>query len=236
MTKQMNSPAITSIGPPPDLHAERITDEMVVWMRGEYDRLHERTRGVFSPKTMGTIEGQWRAVQQYRQAAGDLAIDVHLEAAKRGRFKLNVMEWTVLPNGWLGFKISHFTAVNHLPRTKTATPVAVSRHAIIRLAQRGGVRTVADLIAALNELWSVLRGLMNCVGEDWLTPPDCGWHLPIQGADGKTFAVAVLERDNGGARRLVLKTVLEPDMNDHGMAVTYAVIKAKGYEKASPQK
>ena len=83
----------------------------------------------------------------------------------------------------------------------------MTRHACVRLAQRANVRTTSDLINAARQLWLAPFKLMSerLPNDNWLDPPGDAWRLPL--ADGGP--VAVLEPDMNGARRLVVKTVLE---------------------------
>lgn len=227
----MNAPVIVSVGPPPDLHAERIVTEMLRWLHAEHKLQHERllacARGILDVRTMGTPKGQHRAAARLKKATNDIALDIRLLTAKRGKFILTLVDWSIWdpiagvlaedgpmpPIAWLAGVLTVFTGANHRPEVRLATPLVVTRHACVRLAQRAGVRTVDDLIVAMRELWRATSALIYGLDQDrWLSPPNNGWFLPIKTVDGETLATAVLERDRDGGEWLVAKTVLDGDM------------------------
>ena len=89
------APTIQSLGPPPDLHAERIVRAMLEWAHADRARMHENAKGALDLRQMGTPTGQWRAVERFRKAAGDSLLDIHLHRAKRGKFVLVVTDWQI---------------------------------------------------------------------------------------------------------------------------------------------
>jgi hypothetical protein len=227
----MNSPMISSIGLPPDLHAERIVTEMLRWLHAEHKRQHERllacAGGILDVRTMGTPKGQHRAAARLKKATNDIALDIRLLPAKRGKFTLTLVDWSIWdpiagvlaedgpmpPIACLAGVLTVFTGANHRPEVKVVTPLVVTRHACVRLAQRAGIRTVDDLIVAMRELWWATSALIYGLAPDrWLSPPNNGWFLPIKTVDGETLAMAVLDRDRDAGERLVVKTVLAGDM------------------------
>ena len=50
-------------------------------------------------------------------------------------------------------------------------PLLISRHAMVRLAQRANVRTVADLILAARELWDAAEGVLTKNTLRWALGP-----------------------------------------------------------------
>lgn len=213
-------PEISSIGPPPDRHAERIVDEMLVWLHGHQGDIWERCRGSLRRSQMGNPVGQQRAVARLKRALGDMALEVGLVTGKRGKYYLTLSQWMVWDSGrntlaepnrepptspWIAIAIS-FQGVDTKHEWRNSIPMLVTRHAMVRLAQRAGVRTVADLILAMRDLWGVLYDLVMATDtEEWLTPPPAGWRLRMEGG-----AIAVIGRQDEKPRRLIVKTILDP--------------------------
>jgi hypothetical protein len=65
---------ISSVGPPPDLHAKRVVTEMLRYLHIEYERLRARGDGIINPHEMGTPKAQERTVAQLRKAVGDMVL------------------------------------------------------------------------------------------------------------------------------------------------------------------
>lgn len=224
----MNAPVISSLGPPPDRHAERIVEEMLTYLHRAENHWTQRSAGVLDMNRMGNPTAQVRTVARFEKALGPVVIQTYLKTGKRAKFKLDVVCWCLWDldkdeasdweaprpaNACLAVVMHHLTKDHQDSRT----PLLITRHACIRLAQRGGVRTVPDLIVALRELWDAVAGLsVNRPDSAWLDAPAAGWLVPIR-ADG-TIAVLGSEDCNGQGRRLVLKTILEPGMT-HGRPV-----------------
>jgi hypothetical protein len=228
-------PAIQSIGPPPDLHAERVCGEMIRWLHAEHKRLRARGNGLIDVRQMGAPQGQLRVAERLRKALGPLALNVMLILAKRGKFTLGVTEWRVWdpaanapvpagalapPAAWLAAALNIYSAVGYRPASQVLVPLLVSRHACVRLAQRADVRTAADLVTAMRDLWRVIWDLVGQHNDDWLDPPGGAWLVPIR--EGELSPVVVLERDRSGAKRLVAKTILDREMVDERTMLTHA--------------
>ena len=104
---------------------------------------------------------------------------------------------------------------------------ALTRHALVRLVQRGGCRTPEDLVALLKRAWSVLLiALATSDKGKWLPKDEeAGWIVPVDdmflvlcsGGSGQLGIVTtVLGRDMiiEPARFDALKTMLaEPDLH-----------------------
>jgi hypothetical protein len=175
----MNAPMISSVGPPPDLHAERVVTEMLRYLNNEYERLRARGDGIINPHQMGTPKAQERTVARLRKAVGDMVLEIHLDAAKRGKFFLTITDWQVWDpalsepvkgdrpapaSAGLVAVVSVYAGAGRRPMSKCATALVVTRHAWVRLAQRAQVRTIGDLIAAMRKLWSMMVAFVECVG------------------------------------------------------------------------
>jgi hypothetical protein len=222
----MNAPVIQSLGAPPDRHAERIVDEMLTWLHTRQREIWPRAKGSLRTQQMGNPTGQARAVERMRKAMGDLVLELKLNPGKRGRYELYMVNWVVVDT--LRNKIADLMepppALSALALTlamsdraqewRSSVPLIVTRHAIIRLAQRAEMRTVEDLYKALRMLWWALYDLVikdvasgrSPDNATWCEPPDCGWRLRLDNG-----AIAVVGRDEDGARRMIVKTILEGD-------------------------
>ena len=98
---------------------------------------------------------------------------------------------------WLAVHVGHRVGLGgHEHEWTGETNLLLTYHACLRAAQRKGVRTVPDLLAALHEVWTAFG-----------TRPDGCRRLRL--ADG---SVAVLEPDWADASRWIVKTILAPDM------------------------
>jgi hypothetical protein len=71
---------------------------------------------------------------------------------------------------------------------------------------------------AVRSLWANVVFLMAALPDEWSRPPPCGWRIPLH-ADGDFVGVAVLTADEDGSGRLVVATVLKPDMVPYTEAV-----------------
>jgi hypothetical protein len=187
----------------------------------DQERLWDNAAGSLNRKQMGNVIGQQRSVARLQKAAGDLLLDVKLHTGKRGRYNLEIAIWLIfdpVTNGYVSgdrpfpFAACPAVAINVSSGRKegwaVALPLVISRHAVIRLAQRANVRTTAELLSALGSLWRAVRALIDGRREDWMSPPDGVWLLPFVQGDDSPFAV--LEPDRSGDRRLVCKTIYEP--------------------------
>jgi hypothetical protein len=237
------APAIASIGAPPDLHAERVCGAMIQWLRAGRAAAHARAEGTIDLRQMGAPAGQQRVAERFTKALGDVALEIQLHPAKRGKFKLVAVDWSIwdpasdcevennatTPSvAWLAAVLTVYTGANRRANINSRVMLLVTRHAVVRLAQRAGVRTVDDLVAAMRELWRITSTLLVLRPYNgWLETPAGGWLMPIEAADGETLAVAVLERDRKSGNMLVVKTILDREMVDQGaMALTRDLLEA----------
>ena len=197
----MSAPAIQSVGPPPERHADRVVAEMTRWLQAEAERHFPMIIAVLREPRPGNAKAQARHLARLRRAAGPMLLDAKLEPGTRGKYAVHVhilffsddtrqvvVDRTILRG--LG---------NHGSRNEWQRALLISHHAMVRMAMRNGVRTIGDLHAALA---AIGRGFV--VHETELTG------MPFPPA-GRRFAfaggVAVVRRDPRGG--LVVATVLE---------------------------
>jgi hypothetical protein len=216
----MLAPSIQSIGPPPTRHAERVVDEMLVFLHRQHGVFFEKARRVIDPRQMGTPVGLRRTSSRLMDSLGVLALAVYVQEAKRGKGSVSFADWTVwdveagkeageaMPlNACLAAFMNTYRCVHHRPQIVSTAPLLVSRHACVRLAQRADVRTVSDLILVMRDLWAKTFALITGPEKSWLEPHDGHWRIPL--AQGQ---IAILTPCHDGARRLVVKTILDRNM------------------------
>lgn len=224
LSRRLRAPIIESVGAPPARHAERVVDEMLAWMHQARGPMELRCRGLLDPRKMSTPEKQMEAGKRLAETVGWLGLDCTVAPAKRGRYLINLTSWTIwcaerdrivmrdeaLPErAWLAVVTAAYTGRNYVSRVAWWPFLLVSRHACVRLAERAGVRTVGGLVRALRDIWDEVRDL---IGEDpndekWINPPDGCWRVPAPGG-----CWAVLEPHAVSKDKLVLKTILSPEM------------------------
>src|SRR6516165_10034349 len=91
----MNIPVIASVGPPPEMHADRVVAEMLHWL---VEIRAEMWKGFWRAVEIGSFGnpvGQQRAVDRMRRAGGRFLMQCHLEPAKRCRYTITIVELTV---------------------------------------------------------------------------------------------------------------------------------------------
>ena len=207
-------PVIASVGPPPDRHAERVATEMLAHLWASQATLWANAAGSLKSSQMGNPTGQQRAVARFRKASSDLLLDVRLRTGTRGRFDLTIATWLIwnpatsapamagsaLPQTpWLAIGFAHSARSRSW---NSSVPMLVTHHACVRLAQRAGVKTVRDLMAALRDLWLALTGEFG-MGLD-RDCPAAGWRVPLPAGQQ-----AVIWRDPEPSPRLIVKTILD---------------------------
>ena len=202
------APTIQSIGPPPTAHATRIVGLMLERLHRDHQAARARLKGILNPRQLGTPVGQMRVFERLKRAAGDTAIDLKnyiRKKKKRGKFLLMLASWApATPDGFPiedeslphGAGLMALTASYRIERHELAThggaTLTVSRHALVRLAERADVRDVPEMLQAIRSLWAVAMALMAEPNEVWRHPPRrAGWQVPV--AEG--VAVLIPHRD-----------------------------------------
>jgi hypothetical protein len=219
-----DAPRITSIGPPPERHAERIVDEMILWLHGRQQEIWVKAKGSLRTKQLGNPVGQTRAVARMREALGDMVLALDLQTGKRGRFVLQMIAWTVWdsarnasveldapPPAYASLGVVYATT-DRTREWRGTIPLVVTRHALVRLAERAGMRTVEDLYDALLLIWRGFCDILSSGDDNALArnrtfnPPPQGWRVPLRHG----FGVAVMSKNDAAADepRLVVKTIL----------------------------
>ena len=157
----MNIPQIKSIGLPPEKHADRVVGEMLTVIANARQKRWARMTDIIGKAPDGNPKAQARMVEKLREAARPFCLAVDLEPGKRGRYTLRlatVEAWNPatkdivgmdepLPElPWLALNRVDLTSKgNHRYDQEYGLVLAITHHALSRLAQRCGARTVTDI-------------------------------------------------------------------------------------------
>jgi hypothetical protein len=195
----MTEPQINSVGPPPDLHARRVINEMMQHLSEQAARLRDVLQGAIATSADGSPRAQARLQERLRNAGsvlGRRVVATSLRSGKRGKFELLLHFWSgwdrahdreiligdkVPPKPWI--VLWHTEVVgsgNYYVTWHRAPIVFVSCHVLVRMAQRGGLRTIDDMLTALARIALSSAELFKSKGcEQALCPPPSGWHVPL---------------------------------------------------------
>jgi len=207
-------PQIESVGLPPEIHADRVVGEMLRWLAAEHAGAWKRVQAAIRPA--GTPKAQARLLQAIRRAGGDTVFHTLLQEGTRGRFRIYGLDWCAWDTSrqgdvgpgdpvpgrpWLCCNI--FTVDGRRKRSlESRRFLYVTHHALSRLAQRCGARTVEDLIAATKVLAVTY---MRWVTKHNERPAD-GTRLEVEG-----ICTAVLCRHENDLGNVVVVTILEAE-------------------------
>jgi hypothetical protein len=162
------APAINCQGPVPERHADRVVAEMLRFIAREHAGTYHRVIAAIQHDRCGNPTAQRRTVERIRRAAGPTLIDVELTPGKRGRYTIEFFDWVgwneqrgeeiapgdpLPPKPWLACS---FTVIKGTPTGRDAEAyncLLITHHALSRLAQRAGARSIADLITATAAIW-----------------------------------------------------------------------------------
>jgi hypothetical protein len=223
----MNVPIIQSVGPPPALHADRVTAEMLKYIVATHIALWRDIGNTFRNGSLGNPIGQQRLLRRLEAIGGAFLPVCRLNPGKRRHFTITLVEiapWDqnrdaviteddpVPVKSWLAAVV---TTLKGLGPDKFDTvariPLVASHHALSRLCQRANARTPRDLIAtdAMCEAFLVASKADRF---DGVAEQRFAFTLPDAMGGG---AVAVSEPYKGGdTHTRVVKTVLPPDAGE----------------------
>jgi hypothetical protein len=217
-------PSITSVGPPPERHADRVVAEMLKQIAEWSAPLLPGIAAAIKASSDGSPKAQRKLEARIKQAG---AFDTVLTPGKRGRYELAFFCWggwnpttrsRVLPGDplpekpWLAihaYRILSDGRGSERIQIKSRPVVFVTHHALSRLAQRAGARAYHDLLEAMVCFWDAAAELL-ANGKLPQAPPE-GWRVLVKTAAGD--AIAVIYRDEEGS--FIVKTVLptQPEPN-----------------------
>jgi hypothetical protein len=197
--------AISSIGAPHSINADRIVANMTRHLSQQHATLWELVDGITKGKYVR--DGNPRAQGKLRdriKAAG--ASFVQLETGKRGKYTLIVSDlvgWnpytdcmivvgdTIPEKPWLANLVHTIEGLGH-GRVRFISRVStfLSHHCLSRVTQHWAVRTLPELVrVAETVIAAVMRYDTKISDEDWSRAPPDGIRIPIN-----DVATAVLKR------------------------------------------
>ena len=216
------APEITSVGPPPERHADRIVALMLQLLAKQQAQRGQLINELISGSRGGTPKAQQKLAARLAKAG---AFHVELAPGKRGKFELCFLElwgWDaaqdkpILPEHpgpwpekpWL---VCHVNQIEGRGTgTKMAPLVFVTHHCLSRAAQRFDARTAADLIS-MTEL--IILGVNKLVKKQGVqraldkVPPG-GHHVQVEfDLDIGRYAVTVVLERHKTRPALVALTV-----------------------------
>lgn len=187
---------IQSVGPPPELHADRMIALMLQQIAAERALILSRIIGVMKASSDGGPSGQRKMVGRLKSVCD---YPIQLTPGKRGAYYLQFIElvgWDPNRNAeikprdelparpWLCFSVTKITSKGKGREryvTRSRDFLVVSHHALMRCAMRANVRTVSDVIEMSRRMAAAGCQLLKDQGEDAIlnVPPE-GWHVPIE--------------------------------------------------------
>jgi hypothetical protein len=222
----MSRPVIQSVGLPPEKHADRVVAEMLRFIAREQQARRARPPLVHKAISDGSPKAQARMVERIRRSGGPIVIDVKLTPGKRGRYLIELYDWCVwddqrgieinpgdaIPNRpWLACNVTGIEGIGDSERrVESHNALFVTHHALSRLAQRCGARTVDDLIAAAKALWRAYYAYRMTMIPGAPTPD--GTRIAVDLPAGMGRAVAVTRQHEEGG--LIVATIIEGEGRD----------------------
>jgi hypothetical protein len=209
---ELDLPEIQSAGPPPAAHADRVVAEMLHFLARFHGVVLSNLESFFSNARDGNPKAQAKLVEQIKKIGFPLVKSVLLRPGKRGRYRLDIfhigsvdpvsrkiiLENDFIPaKSWLALNVLlHESLGRGVYEHHHFTIVYVTHHALSRLCQRCGARTVVDLLVAVSDMCLAYIKMKN---QDFLD----GTRLPFENG------VAVLNHDDDEKRTALIVTVLD---------------------------
>ena len=206
-----------------DVTAGRLVEQMLVALAIDHaaaERMLDALADRVHAGIMGNVVGQQRFFARLKKALGKTLLTATLVPKSGMHFRLVFDAWRPAQVGGAplmeaaraGWLVGHGTLVMGGGRGKgfkvfRQVLCALTRHALVRLVQRGGCRTPEDLVALLKRAWGVLLiALATSDKGKWLPKDEeAGWIVPVD----DLFLVLC----SGGSGQLgVVTTVLGRDM------------------------
>jgi hypothetical protein len=216
----MMMPAIYSVGPPPERHADRMVSEMMKVMIAKRAKVIDAILEVVTESSDGSPRAQQKMEMRIRKAG---ALKTELRPGKRGKYLMAIYDmvgWNpakndmilsedVIPNKpWIVFNLSRIDSKgngNNDVRLSVLPKLFITHHVISRMAQRHGMRTVDDMIRESQAMWNTAARLFNDEKFKIESVPEKGINVPIVGRDNATV---VLRRHRTWDTSLLAATTL----------------------------
>jgi hypothetical protein len=217
---------------PPERHADRIIAAMLRDLARRYAEILTAVAKAAVTSKDGGPRAQHRMAERIRKAG---AIDVDLKPGTRGRYELTILylvgwdpasDQAIVPRGneplppkpWLAVYV---TRITNRGRDVTASPILfVTHHALSRCAQRFGVRTMHQVVAACiaGKIWDAMvdAGVLP----DQLPPQ--GHRVIVDGGQGGPRMVVVLRRHETRCTLMATTVLFDRDRDLSAMTDTEA--------------
>lgn len=162
-------PAITSVGLPPEKHADRIVAEMLRRIVARRNECWPKLHSIFKLRTKdGTPAAQQRIYDKMCAAVDDFLLGGSLTTGKRGRYEIRLL----VLDGWDAERNDIITKDDPIPTkpwialsvirliskgdfrydTECGTSLLITHHALSRLAQRCGARSIREVYGAVMDI------------------------------------------------------------------------------------
>jgi hypothetical protein len=165
----------------------------------------------------GNPKSQIRAFEMLKNSLADVLLASFLRAGKRARYH-------AILDHLFAFEADEAKQLiclrRHLYRKGPASELQVrdemiftlTRHALIRLVQRGGIERVTDLRIAVRAAWGPLAIVEAATRQLRIDDPNRTWLVPAHVADGQGYVAFVCCGSDDPSQPLIVKTVLAEDM------------------------
>jgi hypothetical protein len=200
----MNAPpGIQSVASPPERYADRIIGEMTSWLQNEIRRHYPSVCAFLKHRDRpGSAKAQQRYLEQLGRTAGPMLLDAKLTAGTRGRYAvdLRLLSLTDDARQVIVTKVALVGDGGYGSHAEYRRLLFVSHHALVRMAMRIDVRTVADLRRTVTAMAKAF--LVHEPSLEGRFPPE-GKRFPFPGG------IAVVQTASSLQRRVIVATVLE---------------------------
>jgi len=185
---------IQSVGPPPELHADRVVGEMMRHLAEQRADMWEQLSREVTAKNDATPAQQKRLEARIRNLG---VMHTKLKTGKRGKYEMEVFDMSgwdqwrdaaikpldVVPERpWLALWWSRIVSSGNgrgVVDMKGGLMALVTHHALSRAAQRFGARTVKDMIVVADAIHVAVLKLIADRGNGWWKTPSHGVPVPL---------------------------------------------------------
>jgi hypothetical protein len=203
-------PEIQSVGLPPEKHADRVVLEMMKFLAAARQEAWPGIKDVLMRSPDGNPKAQAKMLEKLKAAAGPFMFWAELKPGKRGRYKLYYLDYRpwnpetkeavkpedmVIPEmPWVAFMVvEHSSKGDHRYEVSRIVVLLMTHHALSRLTQRCGARTIFEVWKAACE---IVAAYINA--EYFKTKPRDNSRFRVSLPDGMGTVICVLRScDNG---------------------------------------
>jgi hypothetical protein len=206
---------------PPERHADRVVADMLRFIATEHAGTLQRVGAAIRDTSAGNPKAQARMVERIRRVAGANLIDI--TPGKRGHYRIALYDWVAWDDDrgdeikpgdqipakpWLICAITDIRGRGRGARQADSGYVLrITHHALSRLAQRCGARTIEDMIIAAKALWRSYHAYRMTMPLGVPTPDGFRLRVEFPGLMGNAIAVT-RPHEKGG---LLIVTIIEAE-------------------------